>query len=79
LPHDGEEAGRLLSPLRWLIEKGHVIEFFNGTLSAPSVPSARPPAAAPVATPAPETVPSEPAPVAAETPVEPAPEAPPAQ
>jgi hypothetical protein len=22
LPHDGEEAGRLLSPLRWLIEKG---------------------------------------------------------
>ena len=79
LPHDGEEAGRLLSPLRWLIEKGHVIEFFNGTLSAPSVPSARPPAAAPVATPAPEIVPSEPAPVAAETPVEPAPEAPPAQ
>ncbi len=36
LAHDSEEAGRLLSPLRWLIEKGHVIEFFNGTLSAPS-------------------------------------------
>ncbi len=33
---DSEEAGRLLSPLRWLIEKGHVIEFFNGTLSAPA-------------------------------------------
>lgn len=33
---DSEEAGRLLSPLRWLIEKGHIIEFFNGTLSAPS-------------------------------------------
>lgn len=36
LAHDSEEAGRLLSPLRWLIEKGHVIEFFNGTLSAPA-------------------------------------------
>lgn len=42
LAHDSEEAGRLLSPLRWLIEKGHVIEFFNGTLSAPApTPSQR--------------------------------------
>lgn len=31
------DAGKeLLSPLRWLVEKGHVIEFFNATLSLPS-------------------------------------------
>ena len=41
LAHDSEEAGRLLSPLRWLIEKGHVIEFFNGTLSAPAPAGSR--------------------------------------
>lgn len=33
---DSEEGRELLAPLRWLIEKGHVIEFFNGTLSAPA-------------------------------------------
>jgi hypothetical protein len=25
----------VISPLRWLIERGHVIEFFNGTLAVP--------------------------------------------
>ncbi len=57
LAHDSEEAGRLLSPLRWLIEKGHVIEFFNGTLSAPSGTAApvREPAAG-ASAPAAETV-----------------------
>jgi hypothetical protein len=28
-------AKDILSPLGWLIEKGHIIEFFNGTLSVP--------------------------------------------
>lgn len=41
----GEEATALLAPLRWLIEKGHVIEFFNGTLSAPAEKPSRPVAA----------------------------------
>jgi hypothetical protein len=27
----------VLNPLRWLIEKGHIIEFFNGTLAVPSL------------------------------------------
>lgn len=31
-----------LAPLRWLVEKGHVIEFFNGTLSVPA-PGSRDP------------------------------------
>jgi hypothetical protein len=59
LAHDSEEAGRLLSPLRWLIEKGHVIEFFNGTLSAPSGAPAAPrePTAAPE--PVPEVLPPD--------------------
>lgn len=34
---ESDEAKELLAPLRWLVEKGHVIEFFNGTLSAPTV------------------------------------------
>jgi NAD(P)H-hydrate repair Nnr-like enzyme with NAD(P)H-hydrate epimerase domain len=29
------EAAELLQPLRWLKEKGHVIEFFDGTLALP--------------------------------------------
>jgi hypothetical protein len=33
---DSPEAYEILNPLRWLIEKGHIIEFFNGTLSVPS-------------------------------------------
>ncbi len=61
---DSEEAGRLLSPLRWLIEKGHVIEFFNGTLSAPSMGGVhREAAKAPAANPVPEAAPEQ-APVA---------------
>jgi hypothetical protein len=32
---ESPEAIKALNPLRWLIEKGHVIEFFNGTLSVP--------------------------------------------
>ncbi len=32
---ESEEATELLQPLRWLVDKGHVIEFFNGTYSAP--------------------------------------------
>jgi hypothetical protein len=26
-----------LQPLHWLIERGHILEFFNGTLSVPLV------------------------------------------
>ena len=29
------EAKKALEPLGWLIERGHIIEFFNGTLSVP--------------------------------------------
>jgi hypothetical protein len=29
------EASEVLKPLGWLIERGHIIEFFNGTLSVP--------------------------------------------
>ena len=32
---DSEEAVNVLSPLSWLIEKGHIIEFFDGTLAVP--------------------------------------------
>lgn len=30
-----EEATELLAPLAWLIDKGHIIEFFDGTLAVP--------------------------------------------
>ncbi len=30
-----DTAHEVLSPLSWLIERGHIIEFFNGTLSVP--------------------------------------------
>lgn len=30
-----KEAADALQPLSWLIERGHIIEFFNGTLSVP--------------------------------------------
>lgn len=30
-----DEAHEILNPIRWLVEKGHLIEFFNGTLSVP--------------------------------------------
>lgn len=34
--NDSPEAKEILNPIRWLVEKGHIIEFFNGTLSVPS-------------------------------------------
>ena len=33
---DSKEAHEILNPIRWLVEKGHIIEFFNGTLSVPA-------------------------------------------
>ena len=33
---DSDQVKEILSPLRWLIDRGHIIEFFNGTLSVPS-------------------------------------------
>jgi hypothetical protein len=33
------EVAEVLTPLRWLIERGHVIEFSNGTLSVPTAAS----------------------------------------
>ncbi|MDH3345974.1 MAG: hypothetical protein OEL75_02200, partial [Kiritimatiellaceae bacterium] len=38
---DSAEAHEILNPIRWLVEKGHIIEFFNGTLSVPSRRSRR--------------------------------------
>jgi hypothetical protein len=35
LSPDSPEAKAALQPLSWLIERGHIIEFFNGTLSVP--------------------------------------------
>jgi hypothetical protein len=35
LPPDSQETSKVLSPLSWLIEKGHIIEFYNSTLSVP--------------------------------------------
>ena len=32
---DSEEAAAVIGPLGWLVEKGHVIEFHDGTLSLP--------------------------------------------
>ncbi len=32
---DSKEGKEILGPLSWLIERGHIIEFFNGTLSVP--------------------------------------------
>jgi len=33
---DSPEAHEIIDPIRWLVERGHIIEFFNGTLSVPS-------------------------------------------
>ena len=33
---DSAEANEILKPIRWMVDKGHIIEFFNGTLSVPS-------------------------------------------
>ena len=38
---EAPEAAELMTALRWLIEKGHVIEFFNGTLIVPTVAHAQ--------------------------------------
>ncbi len=35
LAPDSPEAAAVLSPLRWLIDRGHVVEFFDGTLAVP--------------------------------------------
>jgi hypothetical protein len=35
LDPESPEAKKALEPLGWLIERGHIIEFFNGTLSVP--------------------------------------------
>ncbi len=32
---DPSRIGEVLQPLTWLVEKGHVIEFYNGTLATP--------------------------------------------
>ncbi len=44
---DSETAHEVLSPLSWLIERGHIIEFFNGTLSVPLNSRAHRPPSAP--------------------------------
>jgi hypothetical protein len=70
---ESEEANELLAPLRWLIEKGHVIEFFNGTLSAPSeppAPKAPKAASSPADLPAPEPVQGAAEPAAEAAPVD---------
>jgi hypothetical protein len=36
VPLDSKQVLEALSPLRWLVEKGHVVEFFDGTLSLPA-------------------------------------------
>jgi len=35
VPLDSPAIAEVLSPFSWLIEKGHIIEFFDGTLSVP--------------------------------------------
>ena len=40
-PAADAEARALLGHLHWLVEKGHVIEFFDGTLSIPHAPAPR--------------------------------------
>ena len=82
---DDPEVVEKLNPLGWLIDKGHIIEYFNGTYAVPghlrhpsAAPSERPqehhhPEVAPEAAAAiPVSVPSE-AELATETEVEPAP------
>ncbi len=34
-----DEVKEFLQPLQWLVERGHIIEFFNGTLSVPLIKS----------------------------------------
>lgn len=49
LAPDSPEAGKLLAPLDWLVDKGHIVEFSDGTLA---VPGSLAPPAAPVRAPA---------------------------
>jgi hypothetical protein len=35
-PLESPEVAEVVSNLRWLVEKGHVIEFYDGRLSVPS-------------------------------------------
>ncbi len=39
---DSEQIKEILSPLCWLIERGHIIEFFDGTLSVPMKKTSKP-------------------------------------
>ncbi len=36
VPLDSPKIAEVIGPLRWLVERGHVIEFFNGTLAVPT-------------------------------------------
>jgi hypothetical protein len=58
---DSPEVAELLGQMRWLVDKGHVIEFFNGTLAIPGRKPVRPaePAAEPASEPAAEQAPAE--------------------
>jgi hypothetical protein len=75
---DAPEAAEVLKPLAWLVEKGHIIEFFDGTFSVPLAERKTVPEAAPEAVT--EAVPEAAAAadagvvVPSETPVEPGPE-----
>jgi hypothetical protein len=81
-PLDSPRIAEVVGNLRWLIDKGHVIEFYNGRLSLPSAKGAGPrhqtestraPGQAP-ADPAadPDTTPPEPEPAPGPTPADPA-------
>jgi hypothetical protein len=35
---DSPEAGEMLKTLHWLVEKGHLVEFYNGTFKVPMAP-----------------------------------------
>ncbi len=38
---DTEKVHEIQKPILWLVDRGHLIEFFNGTLSVPSLPPRR--------------------------------------
>lgn len=46
VPAESPAVAEVISPLRWLIEKGHVIEFFDGTMATPAA-GGPPPASKP--------------------------------
>jgi hypothetical protein len=39
---DSDEVKELLQPLHWLVDRGHIIEFFNGTFSVPLMKTSKP-------------------------------------